>query len=87
MAGILGKLAIIGLTYKGCAAVHKIPNFVDAAASGFTYDSLTGPIISSTPHTEALGVPSIHCMDCSFMAHIFGGFLVSGCNVDDGFSG
>ena len=48
MASTLGKLAIISLTYKGYIAIHKIPNFIDIAVFGCTYDSLAGPIIFST---------------------------------------
>jgi hypothetical protein len=38
----------------------KSPDFIDAAASGFTYDSLAGLDYLQYPHTEAFGMPSIH---------------------------
>jgi hypothetical protein len=37
----------------------KSPDF-NAAASGFTYDSLAGIDYLQYPHTEAFGMPSIH---------------------------
>ena len=38
----------------------KSPDFIDAAASGFTYDSLAGLDYLQYPHTEAFGMPSVH---------------------------
>jgi hypothetical protein len=38
----------------------KSPDFIDAATSGFTYDSLAGLDYLQYPHTEAFGMPSIH---------------------------
>jgi hypothetical protein len=36
------------------------PDFIDAATSGFTYDSLAGLDYLQYPHTEAFGMPSVH---------------------------
>jgi hypothetical protein len=38
----------------------KSPDFIDAATSGFTYDSLAGLDYLQYPHTEAFGMPSIN---------------------------
>jgi len=38
----------------------KSPDFIDAAASGFTYDSLAGLDYLQYPHTDSFGMPSIH---------------------------
>ncbi|KAF8273019.1 hypothetical protein EI94DRAFT_1795715 [Lactarius quietus] len=38
----------------------KSPDFIDATASGFAYDSLAGLDYLQYPHTEAFGIPSIH---------------------------
>jgi hypothetical protein len=38
---------------------RKSPDF-NAAASGFTYNSLSGVDYLQYPHTEAFGMPSIH---------------------------
>ena len=38
----------------------KSPDFIDAATSGFTYDTLTGLDYLQYPHTDAFGMPSIN---------------------------
>jgi hypothetical protein len=49
----------------------KSPDLIDAAASGFTYDSLAGLDYLQYPHTEAFGMPSVHCMYLILILSIF----------------